>query len=419
MFAPQRLPPNRIKPGLLRKFPAFESLGPDQIISLAYELEILKAEAGDEILPAGAELEDLLYLVQGKVVLEAPSGEKRVIDAASHEAREPLVRIRPALFSVRALSPCRYFFIEEELLTGLVSMAPRAPEPSSDQSIAEAAYQHPMYLDFMRDLKANQVTLPSLPNIAMSIREAIRYGRDSANQLAIIINTDAAMAAKIIKVSNSPIYRGLNPILNCRDAIIRLGIDATRELVTCYSIRDIFHTYVGPVRERMKALWEHSLDVAAISRVLAGMSRDYHPETAMLAGLLYSIGEIPLLGYAENYFDDDTDAAALQQLMDTLRGEVGALLLRQWHMDELLVNATEFGSDWQYDNDAPGDYANLIIVARRHSYIGRTPPMELPALDAIPAFGHLGIAQLTPGTSFQVMAEASKAIEAARTVLAG
>jgi HD-like signal output (HDOD) protein len=417
MLSAQLTPEHHIKPGMLRQYSAFSALCPEQIIPLAFELELKLAEAGEELIEFGSTTNNMYFLVDGELELVGRSGEVLRIHAGTPAAYEPIAGLRPCQYSVRAGGQVRYFVVNKLALEQMIRMAPQEPLPAGDQTLSMMAHKHPMYLDFRKELKENRIKLPSLPEVAYRIRDAISRGDDSSERLARIVNTDPSMATKLIRVANSPIYRGRSEITSCKAAITRLGVTAAHELVTCYSLRDLFSSNSENIRARMKAHWEHAQDVAAIAAVLARMTFDYEPETAMLAGLLHDIGVVPILGYAEDYFGADIDDQELDLIISELKAEMGSMMLSKWNINRIIVNVAQHGSDWMYDSTKSADYADLVIVAKLHSYIGKKGMIGLPRIDTVPAFHKLSLGELTPQMSIKILEDAKVDIAEARALL--
>ena len=69
------------------------------------------------------------------------------------------------------------------------------------------------------ELDANRLILPTLPDIALKVRDTVSQGDASAQQLAEMIATDAALSARLIQVANNPLYRGAVEINNIQMAV--------------------------------------------------------------------------------------------------------------------------------------------------------------------------------------------------------
>src|SRR5690606_25533821 len=75
-----------------------------------------------------------------------------------------------------------------------------------------------------------------------------------------------------------------------QSAVVRLGLNTTRQLVISFTLRDLFQAPTPLLKKLMAEAWQHSSDVAAISMVLAQHTKLFNPEEAMLAGLVSNIG---------------------------------------------------------------------------------------------------------------------------------
>ncbi len=70
-------------------------------------------------------------------------------------------------------------------------------------------------------------------------------------------------------MANSPLYRGRNPIDNLQMAVARLGTRLVRSLVVSLIMQQIFQATNDLLDKRFRQIWEQSVQMAAISRVLA------------------------------------------------------------------------------------------------------------------------------------------------------
>jgi HD-like signal output (HDOD) protein len=84
-----------------------------------------------------------------------------------------------------------------------------------------------------------------------------------------IVNLDPVIASKLIQVANSPLYRTVKPIAKLHDAINRLGLKATQNLVTSISLHNLFRSKSRLLNNRIQQLWRQSIQVASLSYTLA------------------------------------------------------------------------------------------------------------------------------------------------------
>ena len=67
--------------------------------------------------------------------------------------------------------------------------------------------------DLDRSLADNDLKLPSLPEVALKIRNALTNEDVSVAEISRLIGSDPALAARIVKIANSALfYRGSRPI---------------------------------------------------------------------------------------------------------------------------------------------------------------------------------------------------------------
>ena len=90
----------------------------------------------------------------------------------------------------------------------------------------------PIKNEIITAIEKDQITLPTLPEVALQVREAAADPDIDVHKLAAVITNDAALAARIIKVANSPLLRASRAIEDLKMAVSRLGIDYTANLAT-------------------------------------------------------------------------------------------------------------------------------------------------------------------------------------------
>ncbi len=95
-------------------------------------------------------------------------------------------------------------------------------------------------------------------------------------------------------------------------------------------MEQMFNAPSVSLEARLKELWQHSVEVAAISRVLVAKHAGISVDEAMLAGLNHSIGALPILLKADSepeLFPDDTVLCAV---IRDLSAPIGVAILEQW-----------------------------------------------------------------------------------------
>ena len=257
------------------------------------------------------------------------------------------------------------------------------------------------------DIKSGALKLPGLPDIAVKVRDAVQNERFNAQEVARLIQTDIPLTARIIQVANSPLYRGQTPVEHCREAVIRLGLDVTRNLVTSFALRRLFTGKSSSLRVATIDVWKHSIKVAAIAYTLSRISPGLDPDTAMLGGLLHDIGVLPLLGYLDVQ-GVDFEEEGVSQVMEALRIPIGVAILREWQFEPEFEDMIREAENWDRKNEKRANYSDVVVIAQLYTGLGKYRVGNLPKADAIPAFNKFPVFSLGPDASVELLREAKE-----------
>ena len=245
--------------------------------------------------------------------------------------------------------------------------------------------------ELLEDLESGQLQLPTLPEVALRVREVVDDENASAGQIAEIIAQDAALSARLIQVGNSPLYRGRQEIDRLPMVIARLGNKLVRNLVTSQVMKQMFQATNDIIDQRMRAVWEHSVQVAAIARALAGQCPGVLPDHAMLAGLIHDIGTLPILYRAEERDELLDTPELLDQLIARLHTRIGGAILKHWKFPDALVAVAAEHEDLNRSHDGPADLVDVVQVANLQSHIDNNHVLGQADWTRISSFHRLGL----------------------------
>lgn len=440
---------NSLTPDQLRKFKPFSEFDLDNLSRVCAALEIHVESPRKRIVEIGSTDTMELFLLEGKLGLEARDGKKSVILSDSESATLAIAKMRPRMYNIITLSEVKYLLVEPALLMPVkvpaptTSLSPEINTPSDDYQIeplsdpsgyqvdilsGDSGYQveeleqreeyqiDEIYFSIGSDLKNDKLPLPSLPDVAVRIHSLIESESANAEIIANAVNSDPAIAAKLLKTANSPLYRGTSTFESTQSAIVRLGLGTTRQLVTTFAMRSVFQSDNPLLNEHMNRIWKHSIDVASIAYVLARFSRGLNPEQALLAGLLHDVGDIAIIAYAENHPYMLANEDTLTTVMDTMRSEIGSMILRKWEFPNELCEAAEQAEEWMSPGNLNLDYSDLVILAQLH--LGESDSTEeLPAIHSVPAFSKLKNQTLTEEGKLAMLDEADDQVSEIRQLL--
>ncbi|UTA46296.1 HDOD domain-containing protein [Simiduia sp. 21SJ11W-1] len=244
--------------------------------------------------------------------------------------------------------------------------------------------------DIIAALESDQLVLPTLPEVALRVREVAEDPDASINQMSKVIGSDAALAARLIKVANSPLLRGSREITDLQMALSRLGIEYTCNIATGLAMSQMFQATSDLVDKRMRDVWTRSSEVAGICHVMCKHRTKLRPDQATLAGLVHRIGVLPILTYAEENPSLLRDSFTLDTVIEALNGPIGDRILKHWAFPEPLIHIPTL--HMQFERQAPeADYADIVTVAVLQSYMGSNHPLASVDYSSVTAFGRLGL----------------------------
>ncbi len=101
----------------------------------------------------------------------------------------------------------------------------------------------------------DDLVLPTLPEVALQIRQAAEDPEISISHLSKVIGRDTALSARLIKVVNSPLLRASQEVTDLHTAITRLGINYSSNLAIGLVMEQIFHARSEVVELKMREVW--------------------------------------------------------------------------------------------------------------------------------------------------------------------
>ena len=265
----------------------------------------------------------------------------------------------------------------------------------------------------LRAIENDELVLPTLPEVALKVREAAEDPNINISALAKVIGNDAAVTARLIKVVNSPLLRTNKEITDLQAAISRLGINYTCNLATGLAMEQMFQATSDVIDRKMREVWNRSTEVAGICHVLCRHYTRLAPDQATLAGLVHQIGILPILTYAEENNELLADSISLNHVIDRIHPIIGDRILRAWEFPEGIALVPSQHLDFTRNSDKV-DYTDIVQVAILQSLIGSQHPLTELDWSSVPAFAKLG---LDPSVDLQADEDLSAAMEAAMGML--
>jgi len=193
--------------------------------------------------------------------------------------------------------------------------------------------------------------LPTLPTVVSKMIGLIDDQNASADTLARLISTDAALTARLLKRANAAYYGYQREISTVNMAIAVLGFGAVKDMGLWLSVFDTFKGADSAAAgfDAVK-FWEHSAACGVAARMLSKSCASRHAGEAFVAGLLHDMGKMML----NRYFGADLVAVlktaqsdgydldrAENEILGVGHGDVGAWLAENWNLPPIICDAVK------------------------------------------------------------------------------
>ncbi|MDA8429141.1 MAG: HDOD domain-containing protein [Geobacteraceae bacterium] len=209
--------------------------------------------------------------------------------------------------------------------------------------------------------------LPTIPVVATKVMQLIESESASAEELAKVVASDPAVAARVLKISNSSFYGCQRQIQTLSHAIMVLGFSTLKSLVVAASVKQVYKPY--GLTEKM--LWEHSFGAGLAARVIANNTRLVNEEEAFLGGLFHDIGKI-ILNSLDNqqfqvvvqkcYNEGMSFLEAEELVFSYNHAEVGGLVIKKWNFPAILMQAVLKHHSFDFAEDEDTYQVRLTCV---------------------------------------------------------
>jgi diguanylate cyclase (GGDEF)-like protein len=191
------------------------------------------------------------------------------------------------------------------------------------------------------------IDFPSPAGVAAQVVNVANDPDADLGRIAQVISLDPAISAKMLRTANSPFYGQRRKSQNLRQAIMVLGLNATITLALGFSLVKTFEQRSSAGIDYPR-FWRRALLSAIAARAFAEVKKLPSNEEMFLAALLQDIGVLALDRHQDSFYRDlpqgashDETVAYERERLGCDHADVGAWLLRSWHVPSLLCDAVD------------------------------------------------------------------------------
>ena len=203
-------------------------------------------------------------------------------------------------------------------------------------------------LEKLRNKLKLAANFPSPPAVAQQIIELASDPEIDVVKVAKAMSRDPALAAKIMRVANSPLYSKQRKSENLRQALVVLGLNAATTLALSFSLVGTYKA-VRSSRIDYSRYWRRAILSASAARTFAEIKHVDALEDIFLASLLQDIAVLAIDRVQPDFYEDVAAHASHAQLIAHEVSRLGvdhaalsAWLLRYWKLPESLCQTIEW-----------------------------------------------------------------------------
>jgi len=248
----------------------------------------------------------------------------------------------------------------------------------------------------------HNLDLPPLPRVPERVLQHLHDPQCEFARVADDIAEDQVIAAAVLRMANSPLYRGVEKMTTLKPAISRLGANALRALMLNQSMRVV--TAGGSEGDKVLAeiAWRRSLAGAAIMRGLSAFT-SLNDDEAFLIGLLHDIGNVIVLREVRKqhrHVGYQIDIDTFEYLCSECHQEFGELIADAWSLPaKLKVIVTDHHTHPEPDDPLRTERLQVQLTDIICALLGYAPEAPYDLL-ATRAAIDLGLAEREDFTTF-------------------
>ena len=226
-------------------------------------------------------------------------------------------------------------------------------------------------LDVARDAgPLRDIIIPPCPELLVELQREVSQGDPDPAVIARIAGGDVAMAAALIRISNSSLYARAEPVRTVAQAVSMLGVRPTIAVLTGFLARNAIRVN-SPLLEHF---WESSTRRSLAMAFIARQLYDVDADVAQTCGLFCHVGIPVMMQGLKGYSGTMVEAMARQDrtfiqtenaVHRTDHAVVGALVAKTWRLPSVISIAVRLHHDFAAlrDDKISPEVRKLVAIA--------------------------------------------------------
>jgi len=215
------------------------------------------------------------------------------------------------------------------------------------------------------ELSQGRVELPSVPDVVLRLQKTLSDESVTNETVVRVIGSEPMLAARLMTMANSA---ALNPsarrLADLRTAVARVGFNIVRSVGVSFAVQQLRKAAeFKHLETQLDALWNSSVQIAALCHVIARRFTSLNGDTALLTGLMHNVGRIYILTRSTKFPTLTADPLTYQSIVRDWHVNVAKGLLENWKVADEIVNAVAGHEDMDREQRGPVSLTDVLSLA--------------------------------------------------------
>jgi HD-like signal output (HDOD) protein/DNA-binding NarL/FixJ family response regulator len=196
--------------------------------------------------------------------------------------------------------------------------------------------------DVVEAFKNGRIELPAFPALIQKIQDVLKLPDTTLEDVAARIEQDQVVTLRLLSVANSVHYGGEGKIKSVVQALTRIGVKDTQNIVSTIAMKSLYKADSAPVKAVMDKLFHHAIATAHMTRALVKRLNEKDGDTIFLLGLTHDIGKVLLLHgmtltLLKKVRPQEFSMDDVLNMIQTVHAGFGGALFQRWGFEENLI----------------------------------------------------------------------------------
>jgi len=237
------------------------------------------------------------------------------------------------------------------------------------------------------EVSEGSVDLPCFPDVVIRVSTALANPNTTTDHVVTIVGAEPRLAARLLQTANSAAFNPSGkPLTDLRSAVTRLGYQMVHGTAMSYAMQQMKgEPSLRSIAQPLNELWNRSITVASISRIVAGRTK-VSADEAFLTGLLHGIGDLYIMARAATQSFALGPANSWFELLRGWQASIGKAVLESWGFAEQMCDAVGEQEDWDRRRRHEARLSDVLIASLMLAESLKTPEARTTATEETNAF---------------------------------